>query len=73
VWSVNDGLARKSAGNLRKTAAAVSSRFPIFFYASFFKKNLFMKKCRNLLKTAAAGFRRYPEVSGNFQRFPDNP
>jgi hypothetical protein len=61
VWSVIYGL----SGNLWKPAVGVSGRFPDF---SINKKKIEKKytnrKFGNLPETSAAGFWRFPEVSG---------
>ena len=60
----------ETSGNLRKPAAAVSGRFPDFFYQQkqIWKKNIFTNK--KIWKPAGNLRGRFPEVSS---RFPDNP
>ena len=67
--SVNEGL----SGNWLETSGNLPRRFPAsfrqvsgFFLAElfFFKNDYSQKNPGNLPETAAAGFRRFPEVSG---------
>ena len=55
----------ETSGNRPRRFRQVS-KFCISTKKIFF---LLMKTFGNLLETAAAGFRRFPEVSGGFRRF----